>query len=442
MRQLFVLSLAVCLPGVSLAAEPTREEKVRADRSKVEADGFWLYNDLAGGMAEAKKTGQPLVVVLRCIPCQECVKLDDDLVNQDPRVRPLLEKFVRVRIVGTNGLDLSLFQFDYDQSFAVFFLNADGAIYGRFGTRSHRTSWADDVSIDGLAQALQGALELHRGYPGNKSLLAGKRGPAPEVPSPEKFPKLKDKYGPQLNYEGNVVQSCIHCHQIGDALRELHRDRKEAIPARVLFSYPHPKSLGLILDPRERAKVLRVEEGTPAAEAGFKAGDTIVQLAGQPLLSIADVQWVLQQVPSDGASLKAEVQRGGKTLNVSLALPEGWRQREDLSWRASSWGLRRMATGGLLLESMPAEDREQAGLKEGEMGLRVKHVGQYGPHAAAQNAGFRQGDIIVAFDGRSDLERETDLMAYALTNHRPGEQVPVSVLREGKRIDLMLPMQE
>src|SRR5204863_4649159 len=103
-------------------------------------------------------------VILRCIPCEECVKLDDDLVNQDKRVRPLLEKFVCVRIVSTNGLDLSLFQFDTDQSFAAFLMNADGTIYGRYGTRSHRTSWADDVSVEGLANALQGALDLHSDY--------------------------------------------------------------------------------------------------------------------------------------------------------------------------------------------------------------------------------------------------------------------------------------
>jgi S1-C subfamily serine protease len=76
------------------------------------------------------------------------------------------------------------------------------------------------------------------------------------------------------------------------------------------------------------------------------------------------------------------------------------------------------------------------------MALRVRHVGQYGPHAAAKQAGFRQGDILVAFDGRSDLRREADLLTHALTAHRPGEQVEVVVLREGKRLTLKLPMQE
>src|SRR6185436_17612370 len=105
-----------------------------------------------------------------------------------------LDKFVCARVVSTNGLDLSLFQFDTDQSFAVFLLNADKTIYGRFGTRSHRTEWVGDVSLKGLAAALQGALALHADYPRNRDALASKRGPAPEVPSPEQYPSLKSKY--------------------------------------------------------------------------------------------------------------------------------------------------------------------------------------------------------------------------------------------------------
>ena len=119
------------------------------------------------------------MVVLLCLPCHECVKLDDELVDTDPVIRPLLEKFVCARQVSTNWLDLSLFQYDTDQSFAVFMFNADGTIYGRFGTRSDRTEWIGDVSVDGLAKALEGALELHENFPQVKSLLTAKRGPVP-----------------------------------------------------------------------------------------------------------------------------------------------------------------------------------------------------------------------------------------------------------------------
>src|SRR5581483_3790542 len=174
------LTLAVAPAG---PAQNPREKQVRDDKLKVEADGFWIYNNLPKAFDQAKAEKKPIVVVLRCIPCQECVKLDDNLVDKDPVLRPLLDKFVRVRVVSTNNLDLGLFQYDYDQSFAVFFLNANGTIYGRFGTRSHRTNWVGDVSLDGLAKALEGALECHRFSPENKEWFAGKRGPKPLFPS-------------------------------------------------------------------------------------------------------------------------------------------------------------------------------------------------------------------------------------------------------------------
>lgn len=437
---LILLGLGAAL-STTVSVGQSRLEKVLGDRDRVTREGFWIYNDWPAALKEAKESKKPLLVVLRCIPCEGCVKLDDDLIEQNAEVKPLLERFVCARIVSTNGLDLATFQFNTDQSFAVFFLNADGAIYGRFGTRSHRTDWQDDVSVAGLAKAMQGALALHADYPANKTALAAKRAAKVPYASPERFPGLKAKYEAKLEFGSLVVQNCIHCHQIGDAQRQEYREARKPLPTEVLFQFPHPKSIGLIFDPREMATVLRVIEGSPAAQAGCQAGDRIETLAGQPLLSMADVQWVLHQSPPAGAALVAEVNRDGKRQELTLTLPAGWRTRDDISWRASTWNLRRMATGGLLVERLPDEEREPLKLSPVAMALRVKHVGQYGPHAAAKNAGFQQGDIIVAFDGRDDLPRETDLIAYAMQNHQPGERVKVALLRGGKQLELELPMQ-
>lgn len=423
------------------AIAQTREEKVREDRRKVEAEGFWIYNNLPAALAKGKETGKPLLVVLRCIPCEECVKLDDELVEQDPEIRPLLDKFVCARVVSTNGLDLSLFQFDTDQSFAVFFLNADKTIYGRFGTRSHRTEWFGDVSLKGLAEAMRGALELHADYPNNAALLAAKTGPPPVVRSPELFPSLKQKYTDSLNYQGDVVRSCIHCHQIGDALRDLHRAEGKPLPETILYPYPHPKAIGLILDPDARATVKEVTPESPAAAAGFQPNDRIVQLNRQPLLSIADVQWVLHQLSPAGGEASALVERGGQTQELTLTLAAGWRQADDISWRVSSWGYRRMTTGGLKLEPATETQRRDANVAPGSMALLEKHVGQYGPHAAAKRAGFQPGDILLSFDGRADLLREADLFQHGMTQRKAGEQVPVTLFRGGKRLELKLPMQ-
>ena len=41
------------------------DREVVEDQEVVESTGFWIYNDLDQGFAEAKKTDKPLLVVFR-----------------------------------------------------------------------------------------------------------------------------------------------------------------------------------------------------------------------------------------------------------------------------------------------------------------------------------------------------------------------------------------
>lgn len=435
-----LIVLVVCLVACSCAVGQSREEKVRNDKRRVEAEGFWIYNDLDKAYAEAKQTGKPILVSMRCLPCEECVKLDDDLIDNDPVVRPLLDQFVCVRVVGTNGLDLNTFQYDTDQSFAMFMLAADKTILGRFGTRSHRTEWHGDVSIEGMAEALKAGLALHANYPGNRRFVAGKRGEPLEFDTPEAYPTLKGKYTDRLNYEGDVVKSCIHCHQIGDARRDFYWSQSKPIPEKLLFPYPHPKSIGLILDPERRGMVKSVVVGSPAERSGFEAGDDLLVLDGQAIVSMADVQWVLHHAESEGDRLPVTLRREGKSMNLDLVLPTGWRRLDDPSWRVAAWGIGRMMTGGMRLEELDEAARQQAGVESG-MALRAKHVGQYGDHAAAKRVGLQKGDIIITFDGRSDFQREAELFAYVNENRKPGDKVVVEYLRGKQRRSATIPIQ-
>ena len=437
------LTLVVLLsPQPAAQQKKTRDQKVREDQQKVTQDGFWIYNDLPQAFQKAHNTGKPLLVVLRCLPCEECVKLDEELVDTDPVLRPLLEQFVCVRVVSTNGLDLALFQFDTDQSFAVFMLNADRTIYGRFGTRSHRTEWVGDVSLSGLADALRGTLDLHQDYPNNKAALAAKTGPPPLFERPELFPSLKGKYTSSLNYSGDVVKSCIHCHQIGDAVRDHYRERNEPLPEEILSPYPHPRSLGLILDPRFRATVKEITANSIAEKSGLMPGDQIQTLNGQPILSMADVQWVLHQFSATGGEVQMSLKRSDKTRELTMLLPDLWRSLDDISWRASTWGLRRMATGGLQLEALSPAEKMAHNIASDSMALRVKHVGQYGPHAAAKNAGFQTNDILVSYDSQTSLLTDSDVLRYGMTVRKSGDVVPVEILRGSERRSLQLPMQK
>ena len=351
-----------------------------------------------------------------------------------------MDRFICVRLVQANALDLTLFQFDYDLTFAAFFLNGDRTVYGRYGSRSDRKDATKDMSLEGFREALEAALMLHQGYPANKASLVGKQPRPTRFKSPEDYPSLAGQYKPTLDYEGKVVQSCMHCHQVRDAERRSFRDERKPIPDEVLYPWPMPQAIGLTLDPKMKAKVIRVEAGSSAAKSGFKTGDVIQALEGQPILSIADVQWVLENA-AQPAKVRAHVVRGKRKLKLTLDLGGGWRRTSDIGWRVTTWDLRRMAAGGLVLEELTHEERQEAKLAEDGLALRVKHVGQFGEHAAAKRAGFQPDDILVGVDGHSRRMAESQLLGRLLQSRFPGETVPVTVLRAGGRVALELPMQ-
>jgi serine protease Do len=415
-----------------------RDAKVRGDREAFRDSSAWIYNDLDRGIRAAKEAGKPLLVVFRCIPCEACHEFDDEVAQRDPIIRDLLDEFTCVRIVQANVIDLSRFHFDFDQSFAIILMNPDGTIYGRFGTRSARPEW-DDISLHGLRKAMAEALRMHRDYDRVKPSLAGKQVKPSRYRTPLDYPSLSARYREKLDYEGQVARSCIHCHQIRDAERRVYRSAGEPMPDEVLYPYPDPEVLGLSMDPKEMATVARIAPGSIADRAGLRPHDAVASLAGQPLLSIADLQWVLHNAPAT-ARLKAEVLRDGGTKELTLDLPDGWR-RGDISWRTTSWELRRMALGGMRLDDLADDQREGAGLPKDGMALRVRHVGEFGDHAVAKKAGFRKGDLIVAFDGQERRMTESDLFAYALQRKRPGDAVDVTVLRDGERTTLRLTFQ-
>ena len=372
--------LSLGLGGNRLLAQD-RDTKVRNDRKAFQESKDWIYNDLSEGIRVARETHKPLMVVFRCIPCEACQEFDDDVARRDPVIRDLLDKFICVRIVQANTMDLSHFQFDYDLSFAVFFLNTDLTIYGRFGTRSNRLE-SDDISLAGLRAAMAEALRMHQDAATIKASLAGKQPRPTRFKTPRDFPVLSGRYQPELDYAGSVARSCIHCHQIRDAERRLQRAASEPMPDEVLFPYPDPDVVGLRLDPDEMAKIVQVAPGSSADRDGFKAGDEIVSLDGQPLLSIADVQWALHNAPAT-AKLPAQVRRDGKMINLTMTLKEGWRHG-NISWRTTTWTLRQMGFGGMKLEELKEEERQQAKLSPERMALKAVHVGEFGEHAVAK----------------------------------------------------------
>ena len=433
------LLLALSLATFSFAAAvKDREAAVRDDKATMEKNARWIYNDFQRGLTEAKWKGKPLLVVLRCVPCLSCAGIDASVLNE-PELAPLLDKFVCVRIINANTLDLSLFQFDYDLSFSTLFFNGDGTIYGRYGSWTHQKNPLDKTTASFKA-AMEGALAMHRQYPDNKARLAGKQGAPTPFKSPLEIPELAAKYKRDLDWEGKVVPSCVHCHQVGEAMRTFHRQQKKPVPTELIYPMPQPETIGLTLASDRAAVVESVAAGSIAEKAGFQRGDEFVSIAGQPPLSIADVSWALHRAPESG-TLPALVVRNKEEKKLNVDLPDRWKTKADISKRVGAWQMRGMATGGLVLEDLPDDARVSRDLAKDKMALLVKFVGQYNKHAAAKNAGFKKDDVIVEFGGLSTRVTEGEVMGLLLQKHFPGEKLKTTVLRGSERVELSMPMQ-
>lgn len=435
----FILLLVHLLPPLHGEAVKDREGAVRGDRAKMEHDARWIYNDIERGFAEADRSGKPLLVALRCIPCLACMGMDAAIL-QSEELAPLLDRFVCVRVINANDLDLALFQFDYDLSFSTLVFNANRTLYGRYGSWQHQKN-SQDTSLESFRTALEKALELHAGYPANKEALAGKTGAPLPFQTPVEIPKLAGRYGRELNWQGNVVQSCVHCHQIGDALRAWHHEAGRAVPLELIYPMPPPETVGMMV---RADKALLVEAVTPnssAALAGARAGDELLSLGGQPLISAADMAWVLHHAPVEG-DLALTVKRDSATLQLTLKLAPGWRQKSDISRRVSTWSLRGMSTGGLVLEDLDDAARQARGLSHDRMALFVKGLGMYGPHGAAKRAGFQKEDVLLSFDGHDERLTEGELLGRLLLDPRGKRSLKAEVLRGDKITTLTLPMTE
>jgi hypothetical protein len=333
----------------------------------------------------------------------------------------LQKQFVCVRVVTIDDVDLGLFQFDYDQTWCAFFLNVDGTIYGRYGTRaaSGRNS-TTHISVASLRKTMQRVLELHNGYPSNKAQLTGKRGPEPEYRAPKDIPRVERRH-------------CIECHQVrGNVLR--HRWREKRLTAADIWPFPLPESVGLKMDADDGLRVQAVAPNSPAERAGIAAGDELMTLDGQRLVSQADIQWVLHRAPVE-AKVVAALNRGGRGLRKTIVLSGSWKEA-DLSWRASTWpGLRY----GLHTVPLSAAEKKQADLAADRLALVVKHM-EAERTAALRKAGLRVGDVIIAVDDKAGAMTESQFLAYVRLSHPPGDQVKLTVLRGKERLDLTIPM--
>ena len=118
-----------------------------------------------------------------------------------------------------NGLDLSLFQFDYDQTWAVMFFRHDGTILARYGTRGD-TDGMKHNSLAGFTSAMRSVLNADRNWKQEwQPAYDAKRGQQSTYPTADEIPS--ETIQKIISREKSGKESCIHCHNIYDAKRDV-----------------------------------------------------------------------------------------------------------------------------------------------------------------------------------------------------------------------------
>ncbi len=325
----------------------------------------------------------------------------------------MAKQFVLVRITRMRGVDLDLFDFDYDLTWMGFFLNVDGVVYGRYGGRDAESP-DSRVSLAGLRYTMEAALERHR----NRETRP--------LPPETKPPRTVEQYSAIRRLP---ERACIHCHQVYDLRREsLQAAGKWRLDE--LWVYPLPENIGLTLDVDRGDRVARVAADSVAARAGVQPGDRLLTIEDRPIASFADAQYALHRAPKSG-TLTITWQHASQTNKRELPLAEGWR-KTDLSWR---WSLRGVDPPPWVHgDDLSAEEKKTLGLSETRLAFRQ------GPFVSqpARQAGIRQNDIILGVDGKVLDMNERQFGAFIRLNYRPGDHVTYNVLRNGQRLDIPL----
>ncbi len=397
----------------------------------------WIYNDYQKAVAVAKATGKPIFVTFRCVPCEACESFDAEVAKNNQRIKNLAEKqFISLRLVEMKGVDLSQFQFDYDLSWAAMFINADGTVYGRYGTQSAAGADAYN-SVESLEKTMHRVLSTHANYSTYKKYLTDKRGKPKPYKTALQMPGLsqerKEKF--QLLTER---KNCIHCHNIHDAENnQLKLTGKWSNDA--LWRYPLPDNIGLIIDPKDGLKISKVIDASPAAKAGLKAGQSIGYINDQLILSIADIQWVLHNLPKGPTRIKVRTwtEKRERILNMDA----GWR-KTDVSWRGSMGSVGPFL--GVWAPTATPQELKKLNLPDGRNALKVKWInkGTSGGRAVFK-AGLREGDYILALEGKPFNETITHqrFTTHIKLNHKSGQKLNVTLMRNNKRIPFQWPLQ-
>jgi serine protease Do len=194
---------------------------------------------------------------------------------------------------------------------------------------------------------------------------------------------------------------------------------------------------------REEAgvEITRVEEDSPAAKAGLKAGDVVLAYNGQRVEGMEQFSRFVRETPG-GREVKLLVSRDGNTQTLAAKLgarktpmafattiprvevpiapmpPMPDLPRGLMMWRSSLLGIEGESLGGQMAEFFGAKE-----------GVLVRSVMKDTP---AEKAGLRAGDVILKID-ETKVSSPNEI-GSTLRSLRDKKTFPITIVREKKEM--------
>jgi hypothetical protein len=329
-------------------------------------------------------------------------------VRGDKDILELCNEFVLLRLTFLRGVNIALFDYDYDMTWMSFFLDADGRVYSRYGSRNSASADSLNTSA-GLLHTMRAVLALHH----DESAKPMPPYDGPKAMRPDDIPAYRKLYS----------NSCCRCHMLNEAKWEQQRMDGTMKPG-PFFLYPLPDNIGIKLDLTKGNQIKEIARGSFAEKGGLKSNDTIRFANGTRILTCADLQHVLNRLEPE-SKLTVEVERAGQRVQAELLLSGNWRA-SDVSWRKSIRVRSYSNNFTRHLTPLAQDEKDRLAIERDRIAFRLTES-----KGEVQEAGLLKDDIVVALDGKRRLSYQNP-QYYPLIDHKSGDTMEVTVLRDGK----------
>lgn len=198
--------------------------------------------------------------------------------------------------------------------------------------------------------------------------------------------------------------------------------------------------------------VAGITEDSPAAKAGLKEKDVVIEVNGQRVEGAAQFRRIIHEIPA-GRTVQLTVWRDGRSQTLSATL--GKAEERHNTWTGATPGTFAFRMPNLQMPDMPSMDVGEMGLPPGgrpRLGIDAEDIGgQLGSFfgapdgegilvrsvnsgSPAEKAGLKAGDVITGFNG--ERVRSLGDLRQKLASQNEAKTAKITVLRNKSEVTL------